>query len=238
MNNIIIRIQLLTLGMAFFYLPVCGQSGTTLKLISTDAAYKEQVRSDSTRKLTDLKKHIPSLVFDLRYSTTRNFTLQRLYPEKLKTTYLCAPAAHALKAVCEAAADSCWQVKIFDAYRPYAVTQLMWSIVPDERYAANPAKGSGHNRGLAVDLTLVDRRTGQELDLGTGFDNFSDTAHHDFRQLPEVVLLNRLRLRRLMEAHGFKALETEWWHYSWPNDGRYELLDLSFRQVRKLSQLQ
>lgn len=114
----------------------------------------------------------------------------------------------------------------------------MWSIVPDERYAANPAKGSGHNRGLAVDLTLVDRRSGQELDLGTGFDNFSDTAHHDFRQLPEPVLLNRLRLRRLMEAHGFKALETEWWHYSWPNDGRYEVLDLSFRQVRKLSQLQ
>lgn len=238
MNNIIIRIQLLMLAVAFFYTSACAQSGNSLKVISTVTGYKEQIRADSNRKLIDLKRNIPSLLFDLRYCTSQNFTQQRLYPEKLTTTYLCGPAALALKAVCAAAADSGWQVKIFDAYRPYAVTQLMWFVVPDERYAANPAKGSGHNRGIAVDLTLVDRRTGKDLDMGTGFDNFSDTAHHDFRQLPDAVLANRLRLRRLMESHGFKALETEWWHYSWPNDGRFEVLDLSFRQVNKLSRLQ
>lgn len=238
MNNIIIRIHLLMLSMTFFYTPAAAQTEPPLQVIHSTTAYMRLVTTDSSRRLINLKTLIPSLLFDLRYRTVNNFTRHRLYPENITTTYLCGPAARALQEVCAAAADSGWRVNIFDAYRPYAVTRLMWSIVPDERYAANPAKGSGHNRGIAVDLTLVDRRTGKALEMGTGFDNFSDTAHHDFNQLPEAVLVNRLRLRRLMETHGFKALETEWWHYSWPNDGRFEVLDLSFRQVQKISRHQ
>ena len=79
-------------------------------------------------------------------------------------------------------------LKIWDAYRPYSVTEKMWELIKDERYVADPKKGSGHNRGIAVDLTIIDRTTGKELDMGTGFDNFTDTAHQTFKNLPPEIL--------------------------------------------------
>ena len=109
----------------------------------------------------------------------------------------------------------------------------MWELVKDDRYAANPKNGSGHNRGIAVDLTLINLTTKQPLDMGTAFDNFSDTAHHDFSNLSSAVLQNRLILKTIMQKNGFKPLETEWWHYSFINGAAYELLDLSFDQLQK-----
>jgi D-alanyl-D-alanine dipeptidase len=106
--------------------------------------------------------------------------------------------------------------------------------VKDDRYAADPKKGSGHNRGIAVDLTLIDLDTKKELDMGTGFDNFSDTAHHSFKKLPTDVLLGRIVLKLAMENHGFKALDTEWWHYYFVNGKDFELLDINFEQLTKL----
>ena len=104
----------------------------------------------------------------------------------------------------------------------------------DDRYAADPKKGSGHNRGIAVDLTIINLKNKEELDMGTGFDNFSDTAHHGFTNLPEEVLQNRLLLKKVMAQHGFKALDTEWWHYSLPNANDFELLDISFKELEKI----
>lgn len=124
-------------------------------------------------------------------------------------------------------------LKIFDAYRPYAVTEKFWELVHDERYVANPANGSGHNRGTSLDLTIIYLENGQELNMGTGFDNFTDTAHHSFTNLPESILQNRMLLKSLMEQNGFKALETEWWHYSLPNSKQYELLNLSFKKIKQ-----
>ncbi len=123
---------------------------------------------------------------------------------------------------------------VYDAYRPYSVTLRFWELVKDERYVANPAKGSGHNRGISVDLTLV-HQNGQFVDMGTGFDNFSDTAHHSYSQLSPEIRSNRSLLKNTMEKFGFRALETEWWHYSWPNDKNYELLDLSFRELETVA---
>jgi len=109
----------------------------------------------------------------------------------------------------------------------------MWDLIGDERYVANPSKGSGHNRGLAIDLTLINLSNDNELDMGTGFDNFTDTAHHVFRNLPSTVLQNRTLLKETMEKYGFRSFETEWWHYSWPNDRNYEVLDLDFKKLEK-----
>jgi zinc D-Ala-D-Ala dipeptidase len=109
----------------------------------------------------------------------------------------------------------------------------MWEPVQDDRYAADPKKGSGHNRGTAADLTIIYLSTGKELPMGTGFDNFSDTAHHNFTGLPAEVLKNRALLKKTMEENGFKALDTEWWHYSLPNAKEYELLNLSFAALAK-----
>ncbi|MEO8404300.1 MAG: M15 family metallopeptidase, partial [Chitinophagaceae bacterium] len=105
-------------------------------------------------------------------------------------------------------------------------------LVKDERYVANPAKGSGHNRGIAVDLTIIDLKTGKELDMGTGFDNFTDSAHQSFQLLPEKVLANRKLLRSVMEKYGFKVLETEWWHYYLADGAKFEVLDISFRNLK------
>ena len=109
----------------------------------------------------------------------------------------------------------------------------MWKLIGDERYVANPAKGSGHNRGLSVDLTIVDVKTGIEVDMGTDFDHFSDTAHHDFHSLSDEVIRNRKWLKAMMEEQGFKALPTEWWHYSWPNNRDYEVLDLKHKKLAR-----
>ena len=166
------------------------------------------------------------------YATANNFTKQVLYHKP--AAYLRKEAALALQQVHNDLLKMGYDIFIYDAYRPYSVTQKMWEIVPDDRYAANPANGSGHNRGVAVDLTLTDAGSGIPLAMPTGFDNFSDTAHHNFMQLPEQVLRNRALLKTTMEKHGFVALDTEWWHYYLPNPKRYPLLDLNFKQMRQV----
>ncbi|MBK7289847.1 MAG: M15 family metallopeptidase [Chitinophagaceae bacterium] len=124
-------------------------------------------------------------------------------------------------------------MKIFDAYRPYAVTVKFWELVKDEDYVAHPRNGSGHNRGVAVDLTIINLSNNNELNMGTGFDNFSDTAHHNFTKLPEDLLKNRTLLKSTMEKYGFRAYEKEWWHYSWPDAAKFEILDIEFKKLMK-----
>ena len=194
--------------------------------------YKQLVKNNPSARMTDIKKLVPDILLDLRYATKNNFMHRKLY-SALSTTYLRLAALRALDSVATSLRAKGLGLKIFDAYRPYGVTKKMWDLIRDERYVANPAKGSGHNRGATVDLTLVQLATGQELDMGTGFDNFSDTAHHTFTRLPEQVLSNRKLLRTLMEQHGFVALETEWWHYSLANAKDFPLLDISFKKLKK-----
>jgi D-alanyl-D-alanine dipeptidase len=105
--------------------------------------------------------------------------------------------------------------------------------VKDERYVANPAKGSNHNRGLAIDLTIVQTASGAEINMGTDFDNFTDTAHHNFAHLPQQALQNRKWLKETMEQAGFKSFESEWWHYTWPDNRNYEILDIPLKKFRK-----
>lgn len=197
------------------------------------SAYRAQIQADSSKKMVELKSLIPHIRYDLRYATANNFMHRRMYTPPPQHTFLRAPAAHALTAVQQELNNQGYGLKIFDAYRPYSVTVSFWELVKDERYVANPSKGSGHNRGLAVDLTVIDLKTGKELDMGTGFDNFTDSAHQNFTALPETVLKNRQLLKTTMQKHGFAPLETEWWHYYWPNDKDYEVLDIPFALLRK-----
>ncbi|MBO9682318.1 MAG: M15 family metallopeptidase, partial [Flavisolibacter sp.] len=173
---------------------------------------------------------IPNIVYDLRYATENNFTHQKLYKSG-KQTFLRLPVVRALQEIQNDLAKRNYGLKLFDAYRPHTVTQKMWDLIHDEKYVADPSKGSGHNRGLAVDLTIINLKDGSALNMGTGFDNFTDTAHHNFKNLPPEILKSRTLLKETMEKHGFKALETEWWHYSWPNNRNYEVLDIDFRKL-------
>jgi D-alanyl-D-alanine dipeptidase len=195
--------------------------------------YLHQVAADSAKKMIELKRVLPGLEYDLRYASTNNFMHRQMYSPAPTYTFLRLPAARALEKAQEELAATGLGLKIFDAYRPYSVTVLFWELVKDERYVANPAKGSGHNKGIAVDLTLIRLSDKTELPMGTGFDNFSDTAHHSFTALPEEEVKNRRLLRSTMEKYGFKALETEWWHYYLPEGTRFELLDLPFRKLQQ-----
>jgi D-alanyl-D-alanine dipeptidase len=203
-----------------------------LVIISNTSAYNASLAGDSNKRMMALTKLIPGLVLDLRYNTSNNFMHRKMYDGVITETYMRLPAAKALALVQKELNAKNLGLKIFDAYRPYAVTQKFWELVHDERYVANPAKGSGHNRGIAVDLTIIDLATKQELNMGTGFDNFTDSAHHAFTSLSQDVLNNRKLLKETMEKYGFKLFDTEWWHYSWPNPEQYEVLDLSFDKLK------
>ncbi len=239
MNKIIHRFQIIAVFVVIFLLTslktACQDSIANkygLKVIASAKVLQKMVFKNPANIMIDLKKQIPQLVFDLRYATNNNFTYEKLYPG-ITTSYLRKPAADSLLAIENELNKMGLGLKIFDAYRPYSVTEKMWAIVPDDRYAANPKYGSGHNRGAAVDVTLINMQTGNELNMGTGFDNFTDTAHHSFTNLPEEILQNRLLLKKIMAHHGFKALDTEWWHYSIFDAADFELLDISFKNLEK-----
>lgn len=211
-----------------------GENRHGLKVIRTQQEYKKNIGRQKEFEMLDIKAFIRHLVFEPRYAGVNNFTHTRLYPP-INTTFLRRNAAQKLKVVQQELNRNGLGLKIFDAYRPYSVTERMWELVQDERYAANPEKGSSHNRGVAVDLTIINLKTKKELNMGTDFDNFTDSAHHDFTALAAEVLQNRCLLKNLMEKHGFVALETEWWHYALPNASQYALLDLSFEEMKDLA---
>ncbi len=202
-------------------------------IIATYKQYKNSVAANAINEMVDLKKQIPTIVLDLKYASKANFTNQKLY-NKARTTYMRIQPAQALEQVQTYLKPMGYGLKIFDAYRPYATTKLMWELIQDERYVANPKTGSGHNRGTTVDLTLIDLNTGLELPMGTGFDNFTDSSQHSFTALlPAPIAANRNLLKATMLKFGFKALETEWWHYGWISTDVYEVMDLSFKMLNK-----
>jgi zinc D-Ala-D-Ala dipeptidase len=240
-NKIAIRWQMLHILAIVFLLThytVYAQDTTLNKyglwVISNPTTLQKTIVQNPNKAMIDIQLYIPKLVLDLRYASTHNFMKTMLYP-KTTTTFLRKPAALALKEVQAQLNLQGLGLKIFDAYRPYSVTEKMWEPVKDDRYAADPKNGSGHNRGIAVDLTIINLKTKKELDMGTGFDNFSDTAHSDYTNLPAAVLQNRWLLKSTMEKYGFKVLDTEWWHFYLPNGKEYELLDVSFIELKKIS---
>ncbi len=195
--------------------------------------YAATVKADSNKQMIELKSIIPNIVYDLRYATNKNFMRQNMYPGKTNYTYMRLPAARALALVQKDLNERGMGLKIFDAYRPYSVTERFWELVLNEKYVADPKKASGHNRGLAADLTVIYLHNGKELQMPTGFDNFSDTAHHTFMNLPFDALQNRKMLKDVMEKYGFKLFETEWWHYSWPDEKNYfEAMDIPFADFK------
>jgi D-alanyl-D-alanine dipeptidase len=202
-----------------------------VRTINTKKEYSDLVKADSMNAMVELRSYIPNIVYELRYASQNNFMHKRMYPKKTGSTFLRLPAALALQKVQEVLNKKGLGLKVWDAYRPYSVTVDFWELVHDDRYVADPRKGSGHNRGIAVDCTLIDLITGKELNMGTDFDNFSDTAHHSFTNLSETILQNRKLLKSSMEQFGFVAFATEWWHYSLADGARYGILNLSFKEL-------
>lgn len=150
-------------------------------------------------------------VYDMRYATTNNFLKAKVYD--CAECYTRVKTAKALLVANQEFIRLGYRIKFYDCYRPNSVQYKMWEIVPNPQYVANPVKGSIHNKGGAVDITLV-TLDGEELDMGTDFDFFGQKAHHDYTQLSKNVLENRKLLKETMEKHGFWSIRTEWWHYN------------------------
>lgn len=199
-----------------------------LAVVPDVATYERLADADAEKRLVDLASL--GIPLDIRYATTDNFMKAQLYP--VARAYLRAPAAKALVAVQQELAPQGIGIRVFDGYRPYRVTKAMWEPIRNPDYVADPAKGSRHNRGAAVDLTLVDLRTGAELAMPTGYDDFTPRAHHDFTDLPPDQLRNRALLRDVMIRHGFEPLPSEWWHYDFKGWDRFELMDVGLAELR------
>ena len=159
-----------------------------------------------------LKDLSPDFVYELKYATPDNFLKQAVYD--CGECYLRKSTAEALVKANEAFKQLGYRIKLFDCYRPLSVQKKMWKILPGTHYVANPAKGSKHNRGAAVDLTLVDAE-GKELNMGTPFDFFGKEAHHTYTQHSKEVLENRKLLKETLDKYNFKSIYSEWWHYEY-----------------------
>ncbi len=206
-----------------------------LSVINIKQDYFTSTQQEPQKKMVLLNGYLIYAKYDWKYATINNFTQQILY--KNPAAYVRIQAAQALQLIEIDLKEQGIGLLIFDAYRPYSVTKKMWEAVPDESYAANPAKGSNHNRGAAIDVSLYNLQSGDPLQMPTLFDDFSEKAHHNYMQLPQEILTNRSILKNIMTKYGFMALETEWWHYYLPNAAsRFELLDFNFRQIRRLTQ--
>ena len=177
-----------------------------------------------TGELVELKHTVPNLVLDIRYATTNNFTGQQLYPQA--RCFLRGEPAKQLRRVQAELAQSGFGLKIFDGYRPLSVQRKMWEVFPQPGYVADPRKGSRHNRGAAVDVTLIRLADGSELLMPTPYDDFTERAHRNFMQLPAEAIRNRQLLEQVMARHGFVGLPTEWWHFDYGNWRKYPLLDV------------
>jgi D-alanyl-D-alanine dipeptidase len=189
--------------------------------------YRDSVARDPELGLVDLATL--GIPLDIRYATPNNFMKQPLYPSA--RAFLRAPAAQALADVQRELAAQGIGIKVFDGYRPYAVTVAMWEPIQNPDYVADPKKGSRHNRGAAVDLTLIDAKTGAELPMPTPYDDFTPRAAQSFNDLPAEAVANRALLRDVMTKHGFDPLPSEWWHFDFRGWEKFDLLDVPFDAI-------
>jgi zinc D-Ala-D-Ala dipeptidase len=177
--------------------------------------------------LVEVQSINPRIRIEIRYATANNFVGRAMY--RVNKCFLRREVAERLSKVQVDLEALGFGLKVWDGYRPLAVQKEFWKLVPDERYVASPVKGSRHNRGAAVDVTLVDR-DGKELEMPTEYDNFTEDAGA-YAPCNERAAENRKLLQRVMKANGFEIFPTEWWHFDATGWQKYEVLDLSFEEI-------
>lgn len=186
---------------------------------------------DDPFQLVELVSLDSNIKLDLRYATSDNFTGRKLYDEP--RAFLATAAAQALMRAHEAARRDGYGFTIFDAYRPWSVTRTLWNVTPRAKrnYVANPRRGSKHNRGCAIDLTLHNLSDGSPVEMPTDFDEFSARAHRDYMGASATAIANRTRLQHYLEAEGFRGMSNEWWHFDYKGWENFPIMDVPFDQI-------
>lgn len=190
------------------------------------AAETEKVPAQDA--LVNVQEEVPDVMVDIRYATEDNFLKRQVYPSS--RCYLRYAVARRLARAQDLLKKKGLGLKIWDGYRPLSVQKQMWDILPDPDYVADPKHGSRHNRGAAVDVTLVDA-SGRELIMPTEFDDFTPAAHVDAPCKNAQAAANRKILQDTMKMAGFESMPTEWWHFDAPEWRGYEVLDISFEEI-------
>ena len=194
------------------------------QILSTASAFHPVANGQAaSAPLVDIRTVNADIRLDLRYATANNFMHRPLYKEP--RCLLRASVAEQLSDVQTDLEAIGLGLKVYDCYRPLSVQKQMWKLLPDDRYVANPTHGSRHNRGSAVDLTLVDR-AGRELIMPTDFDDFTKRAAIDYDGASVEAKHNRQRLQEAMTKRSFVPLLTEWWHFDAANWAQFPVLDV------------
>ncbi|MBX7221768.1 MAG: M15 family metallopeptidase [Blastocatellia bacterium] len=188
-----------------------------------------------TPELVELVQLDATLKLDIRYARKDNFLGRPVYAEA--RAFLQKPAAEALVRVQNSLKKQGLGLVVFDGYRPWAVTKVFWDAMPADKkiFVADPAKGSKHNRGCAIDLTLCDLNTGKPLPMPSGYDETSERAYPTYPGGTKAERTNRDILRQAMEAEGFKVYEYEWWHFDYKDWKEYPILNIPFTEIHSES---
>lgn len=183
--------------------------------------------------LVELVTLDPTIKLDIRYATSNNFLGTPVYTQA--RAFLQRPAAEGLLRAHQELKAKGYGLIIHDGYRPWYVTKIFWDAVPvDKRiFVANPAAGSMHNRGCAVDLSLYDLKTGKEVKMPSGYDEMTERAYADYPGGTDEERALRAMLREVMEKQGFKVIPKEWWHFDYKDWKQYPILNVKFEDIRQ-----
>lgn len=224
------KIQVIVFAILYSSAPsLLAQNSYGLKTQSYDE-YKASVKANPAKKLIDLEKFIPGIVLDIRYATTNNFTGEKIY--NMAKAYARKPVAESLKKVQAELKQQNLGIKIFDAYRPYKATVKFYEVYHDTTYVASPYRGSRHNRGCAIDMTIIDLKTGKELKMPTGYDSFQKEAWPSTPVTDPEVKKNRDLIIHVMQKYGFRVNSSEWWHFDFIGWRKYEVMDIDFEELQ------
>ncbi|HEX8013814.1 MAG TPA: M15 family metallopeptidase [Flavobacterium sp.] len=182
--------------------------------ISSSIAQNEVYTSETTiadSTFVNLKEYSKDFIYDMKYATEDNFLKAKVYD--CAECFLRLKTVKALIAANKKFMNKGYRIKLYDCYRPLSIQKKMWEIVSNPEYVADPKKGSIHNRGGAVDISIVDAG-GKEVDMGTPFDFFGIQASHNYTKLSKKVISNRKFLKKIMTENGFNSFDSEWWHYN------------------------
>ena len=184
--------------------------------------------------LIELTTLDPTIKLDIRYATENNFVGKKVYPEA--RAFLQKPAAKGVAKVHKKLKKQGLGLVIYDGYRPWSITKLFWEVTPEDKrmFVADPAKGSKHNRGCAVDLSIYDLKTGRPVEMPSDYDEFTERASPSYAGGTPEQRANRDLLRRLMEDEGFVVNDNEWWHFDYKDWEKYAIYDISFTDAANL----
>lgn len=224
-------IRAMAFGQSVSGLPV---SKYGLPVANDPAVYSRLVRENPDNKLLDLRELIPNAIFDVTYAGTNNFLGRKIYPSA--DVFLRKPAAEALVRVAARLRSQGLGLLLFDGYRPYSVTVTFYEEIGDTTFVADPRKGSKHNRGMAIDLSLFDLKTGIPLEMPSKYDEPSERAWHSWSGGDAKALANRQILKDAMISEGFEVFAYEWWHYDfqgWQSCVTYDLWHSVIRKANR-----